>query len=282
MRVVLSIGVAAFAVVMSVCAAFAQSAPSGWQAADGGAVDPAYEGVIDAPSNGTSVAASGPFVIRGWFVDTNAQGWAGASDLQVYVGTRDNGTLLAHGQLGLDRPDVAASLGNAYWQSSGWSASVDPSQLPPGQNVLSVYVQTPSKGWFFQQIAVSNSVGSGEMLAPAPGAQGQPPRLTVLTPQEGESVSTSNRRYSISGTASDPTNGPHGVDWVELWLNGEANTDGAIHLGDADLASDGSWSLFIDAKQFTPINSNLYAYAHSAVNGKRTTAIVHFYITNRR
>jgi hypothetical protein len=276
-----AIGAAACALICAAMTSFAQSTPAGWQAADSGAVDPSYSGMIDTPANGATVAASGPIAVRGWFVDTNAQGWAGASDVQVYVGTRDSGTLVAHGQVGGDRPDVAATLGNSFWEASGWSASLDPSQLPPGQDILSVYVQTPSKGWFFQQVTVINGTGSGEMLAPAPAAQGPPPRLAVLTPHEGESVPTSNRQYTISGTASDPTNGPRGIDWVELWLNGEANTDNAIHLGDADLAGDGSWLLVIDAKQFAPINSNLYAYAHSAVNGKRTTAVVHFYITDR-
>jgi hypothetical protein len=268
--------------LLTTAAALAQSTLGSWQAAAGGAVDPSYSGVIDTPANGANVAAGGPIVVSGWFVDTTAQGWPGASDVQVYVGTRDTGTLLAHGQVGGDRPDVAASLGNPYWESAGWSASLDASQLPPGQNVLSVYVQTPAKGWFFQQVTLSNSAGSSEMLAPAPAAQGPPPRVAVLTPQNGESISTSNRSYTISGTASDPTNGPHGVDWVELWLNGEANTDNAIHLGDADLANDGSWSLVIDAKQFAPINSNLYAYAHSATNGKRSMAVVHFYFTDRK
>jgi hypothetical protein len=269
------------ALLVMAASAFAQSTSGGWQAADGGAVDPSYSGVIDTPANGASVGSSGPLAVRGWFVDTTAQGWPGASDVQVYLGTRDTGTLVAHGQVGGYRPDVAVSLGNPYWESSGWSASLDPSQLAPGQNVLSVYVQTPAKGWFFQQVTVSTSGGSGEILAPAPGAQGPPPRVAILTPGEGESISTSNRGYTISGTASDPTNGAHGIDWVELWLNGEANTDNAIHLGDANLAGDGSWSLIIDAKQFAPINSNLYAYAHSATNGKRTMTVVHFYFTDR-
>jgi hypothetical protein len=279
-----AIGAAACVLLVTAVASLAQSTSSNWQAADGGAVDPSLSGVIDAPANGATVGASAPIGVRGWFVDTTAQGWPGASDMQVYVGTRDSGTLVAQGQIGGDRPDVAAALGNPYWASSGWSASVDPSQLPPGQNVLSVYVQTPAKGWFFQQVTVSTgaATASGEMLAPAPGAQGPPPRVAVLTPRDGESVSTSNRGYIVSGTASDATNGARGIDWVELWLNGEANTDNAIHLGDADLASGGRWSMVIDAKQFAPINSNLYAYAHSAVNGKRSVAVVHFYFTDRK
>jgi hypothetical protein len=276
------VGAAAWALFATAVSTFAQTTSGGWQAADGGAVDPSYSGVIDTPTNGATVAASGPISMRGWFVDTTAQGWAGASGVQVYVGTRDTGTLVAHGQVGGDRPDVAASLGNPFWESSGWSASLDASQLLPGQNVLSVYVQTPDKGWFFQQVTVSTGAGSGELLAPAPAVQGPPPRVAVLTPREGESVSTSDRSYTISGTASDATNGPQGIDWVELWLNGEANTDNAIHLGDANLAGDGTWSLLIDAKQFAPINTNLYAYAHSAVNGKRSLAVAHFYITDRR
>jgi hypothetical protein len=282
MHVIRTIAAAVSVLLLTAFPASAQSTPGGWQAADGGAIDQSYMGVIDTPANGASVAAGGPIVMSGWFVDTTAQGWAGANEVQVYVGTRDNGTLVAHGQMGMARPDVAAALGNAYWTSSGWSATFDASQLPPGSNVVSVYVQTPAKGLFFQQISLSNSPSSGEMLAPAPAVQGPPPRVTVLAPREGESVPTSNRSYTISGTASDATNGGRGIDWVELWLNGEANTDNAIHLGDANLASDGTWSLVVDVAQFAPINSNLYAYAHSAVNGKRTTAVVHFYINDRR
>lgn len=281
MSVIRAAGAALFAVTTILAPTFAQTTTAGWRSADSGATDRSSAGVIDTPADGATVAASGPITVSGWYVDTSAQGWSGATDLKLFVGTMDSGTLLARGQVGLDRPDVAAALGNAYWASAGWSATFDGSQLPSGQTVLSAYIGTPARGWLFQQVAVTNAGGSAEILAPAPAAQGPPPRVTILTPQPGESVSTSNRRYTISGTASDATTGGRGIDWVELWLNGEANTDGAIRIGDADLANDGTWSFVVDVDRYLAINSNLYAYAHSAVNGKRSLAVVHFYITDR-
>jgi hypothetical protein len=272
---------AVYALCLCAAPALAQSTPDGWRSADTGATDPSYAGTIDAPANGATLPASGPITVNGWFVDTTAQGWAGASDVQLYNGTKNAGTLLAHGQVGQDRPDVATSLDEPYWASAGWSATFDASQLLAGPSVLTVYIQTPDKGSFFQQVNVTNTSGSGEMLAPAPATQGPPPRLAVLSPREGENVLTSDRQYVISGTATDPTGRPNGVDWVELWLNGEGYTTDAIHLGDANLKADGSWSLTVDMAQFAPINSNLYAYAHSAVNGKRSVAVVHFYIIDR-
>ncbi|MBV9170358.1 MAG: hypothetical protein JOZ81_09775, partial [Chloroflexi bacterium] len=115
-----------------------------------------------------------------------------------------------------------------------------------------------------------------------PAAVGPLPNLTVLTPHPGEAVSTTNRQYVVSGTASDPAKLSGGIDWVELWLNGEANTDGASILGVADVNADGSWSLTFDPAQFQPNGANLYAYAHSALSGKRREVVVHFQITDRR
>src|SRR6202022_2065218 len=103
---------------------------------------------------------------------------------------------------------------------------------------------------------------------PAPAAQGLPPVVSVSSPREGESISTRTRTFAITGTARDAAAGPRGIDWVEVWLNGEANTEHAVILGDADLNGDGTWSLNFDPAQYDPISSNLYVYAHSAVNAK--------------
>jgi hypothetical protein len=194
------------------------------------------------------------------------------------------GTLLAQGSVGGNRPDVAAALGNPFWAASGWTASLDASRLPAGPVTLTVNLHTPGKGWWAQTLTLNVGASSGEIFAPAPAAQGPPPRLSVLTPQPGEAVSTSNRQYVISGTASDPGQSPGtiGIDWVEVWLNGEANTDGATILGVADVNASGGWTLTFDPAQFEPTDANLYAYAHSAVSGKRTEVVVHFQITNRR
>jgi hypothetical protein len=48
------------------------------------------------------------------------------------------------------------------------------------------------------------------------------------------------------------------------------------------VTADGTWSLTFDPAQFEPTDANLYAYAHSAISGKRREVVVHFQITNRR
>jgi hypothetical protein len=261
---------------------FAQQMPSpgAWQAGPGAVGDNTYLGFVDSPANAAQVSSPGPLSVSGWFVDTTAQGWAGADDVQVFLGTMDSGTLLAHGSVGLSRADVASALGNPSWSAAGWRAVIDASALPAGQATLSAYLHTPAKGWWAMQLTLSVS-GTGELLAPAPAAQGAPPLLSVSAPVEGQYVSTRSRSFRIRGTARDPANGPRGIDWVEVWLNGEANADPALFLGNLDVAADGAWSLDFDPDKHAPINSNLYVYAHSSVTGKRTLQVIHFYLTDR-
>jgi hypothetical protein len=204
--------------------------------------------------------------------------------VQLFLGTMANGKSLGHGAIGLARPDVGSALGNPYWSAAGWRAIVDSGTVPSGQDTLSVFVHTPSKGWWSLQVTlmVGQTVSStGEILAAAPAAQGPPPVVTVSVPSENQLVSTRIRVFPISGTASDSANGARGIDWVEVWLNGEANSDAGPILGVADLSSDGSWSLPFDPASHQPINSNLYVYAHSRVTGKKSLTVRHFLITDR-
>src|SRR4051794_20755919 len=76
-------------VVALVTPVAAQSAD--WQPGPGGALDPTYSGFIDAPRGGATVPGSGSFAVAGWFVDRTAQGWAGADDVQVWLGSMDGG-----------------------------------------------------------------------------------------------------------------------------------------------------------------------------------------------
>src|SRR5437016_7680811 len=104
------------ALLLATCFALAVSmAPpvlaqsSGWQPGPGAVLDNTYDGFIDVPSAGATVPGSGSFSVAGWFVDTTAQGWAGADDIQVWLGTMDGGgQMLAKALLGQNRPDVAA------------------------------------------------------------------------------------------------------------------------------------------------------------------------------
>src|SRR5439155_13061568 len=117
-------------------------------------------GVIDAPVSGASVPA-GSLQLSGWFVDLSAQGWAGADDVEIFVGSmQSGGRPLGHAQFTLDRPDVAGSLKNPFWAQSGWTANVSTTTLPTGPNTLSVYVHTPGKGWWQRQVSIT--------LRPAP------------------------------------------------------------------------------------------------------------------
>jgi hypothetical protein len=288
MRSVAALCVLVALVVTTTPSGFAQQmpAPGAWQAGPGALGDNTYLGVIDAPANAARVASTGPLSVSGWFVDTTAQGWAGADDVQVFFGTMDRGTSLARGTVGLNRADVGAALGNPFWSASGWRAVVDASALPVGQDTLAVYVHSLAKGWWSLQVQVTvvagqTVVSTGELLAPAPAAQGPLPLVSVTSPSAGEYVSTRSRGFTIAGTARDPVYGPRGIDWVEVWLNGEANADHAVFLGSLDVSADGAWSVAFDPDLYPPIDSNLYVYAHSGVTGKRSMQVVHFHLSDR-
>src|SRR4051794_23795019 len=90
-------------------AASAQSA--GWNPGPGAILDSTYDGFTDTPTNGATAPAAGSFQVSGWFVDRTAEGWAGADDVQIFLGQMDNGgTLLAKALFAQPRPDVGAAL----------------------------------------------------------------------------------------------------------------------------------------------------------------------------
>src|SRR6185312_10468487 len=60
-----------------------------------------------------------------------------------------------------DRPD---------WTQSGWSALVSTDALVPGTNVVSIYVHSPAKGWWYRQLSLD--VSPSATTRPAPAAQG--------------------------------------------------------------------------------------------------------------
>src|ERR1700730_4691342 len=93
-----------------------------WTAGPGGILDPTYAGFIDVPAANATVP-TGSFTVAGWFVDQTAQGWAGADDVEVWLGTMDGGgKMLAKASIAQSRPDVASATGNPYWVASGFGA----------------------------------------------------------------------------------------------------------------------------------------------------------------
>jgi hypothetical protein len=262
-RIVALMSVVTVLLLASVPVASAQS--NGWQPGPGAILDPTYTGFIDLPTNGATVPGSGSFTVAGWFVDMTAQGWAGADDVQVWLGTMDGGgRMLAKAFFAQSRPDVAAATGNPYWAASGFSASV--AGLPAGSQTLNVYAHTGGKGWWFKGVTV-NGGGTGGTAAPAPAAPGAPapapaaggaPVLTVTIPTNNQNVSTRSL-FTVEGTVGSPGT----IDRIEVWINGERNSQYGALLGTATLQSDGSWSLTFNPTKYPSTHSNLYIYAHN-------------------
>ena len=114
------LSVAALLGAVSAPASVAADAFSTWTPGPGAAGDNTYAGFIDMPPANIMVP-TGNFQVAGWFVDTTAQGWAGADDVQVFLGTMDGGgKMLAKAFFAQSRPDVAAALANPFWVASGF------------------------------------------------------------------------------------------------------------------------------------------------------------------
>src|SRR5229473_3976373 len=159
------LSVAALVGAVSAPASVSADPFSTWTPDPGAAGDNTYSGFIDVPPANTQVP-TGNFQVAGWFVDTTAQGWAGADDVQVFQGTMDGGgKMLAKAFFAQSRPDVAAALGNPYWAASGFNATIPASSLPTGGQTLSVYAHTPAKAWWYKQVQVNVS---GTAAASAP------------------------------------------------------------------------------------------------------------------
>ena len=260
-------------------AAPASAQSAGWQQGPGAILDNTYTGYIDTPSNGASVSNGGSLTVGGWFVDTTAQGWAGADDMQVFLGQMGNGgTMVAHGIVAQNRPDVGAAIGNPYFSASGFSASVPGSALPAGSQTLNVYVHTGGKGWWFRSVSINVSAGGATASSPAPsssssGASTSGTTVTVTAPLENANVSTKNGQYTITGTVSPD------VDRVDVWLNGERDT--GTQLGTATPNSDGTWSVSFIPTHYPSTHSNLYVFARSKTTGKEIETVRGFNITDR-
>lgn len=254
----------------------AAAQPAGWQGGPGAILDNTYVGTVDIPSNGASVSGGGSFLVGGWFVDKQAQGWAGADDVQIFLGQMGSGgTMLAHGIVGQNRPDVGAALGNPFFSASGFSATVNGSSLPAGQQTLNVYMHTGGKGWWFKSFSVnvvSGGAASNPSSSSSTSSASASTTVTVTQPTEAQQVST-KRAFTIQGTASQD------VDRVDVWINGERDT--GTQLGTVTPGSDGTWALQFNPTKFPSTHTNIYVFAHSKVSGKEVEIVRGFNITDK-
>jgi hypothetical protein len=272
--VLLAIGVALALIGAPTVAAQA----AGWQAGPGAQGDNTYGGFIDAPTSGAVVPSAGSFLVRGWFVDQTAQGWAGADDVEIWLGAMDGGGhLLAKALFGQPRPDVAAALNNPQWVNSGFLATVPGASVPGGPQTLYVYAHTPDKGWWFKTVNVNGggSLASGANPGAADVAAAGVPQISFITPYETQNVSTHTTNFVISGEVSDATN-----TTVEVWIDGEKNTQYGVFVGNATPSSDGSWAVNWNPSHFRTGHANLYAYAMDRATGLTGEAMVGFNVVS--
>jgi len=205
-RLKLLTGLAAAGLALSsIGPSFAQTAApaalaGAWSAGSDGTGPNTYVGRVETPRQGQSLTNGSNLLVSGWAVDTSASGWAGIDAMSVYVGTREAGTKLADGAVGLNRPDVADGLGPQF-MTAGFSAVVPGgtlSGLPVGPLSLSVYLHTPNKGWWFKTVNAS-------LQAPTVLAFPSDPIVTFVHPIAGEIITQrqKNNKYTLSGFALD-------------------------------------------------------------------------------
>jgi hypothetical protein len=187
MTVVLACVLCGWLLQSLVPAAQAAGPTANWRPGPGARGDDTFDGYIDAPTAGAQLSGQGALQLAGWFVDTSAQGWAGADDVEIFLGLmNDGGVPVGHAFIAEPRPDVAAALGNPYWSASGWSALVPQSALADGANLLTVYVHAPEKGWWFKQLSVSRPTRAPS--ASSQGARAAAPGFDLSYPECGGAV----------------------------------------------------------------------------------------------
>jgi hypothetical protein len=297
-RLVVSALVAALAIAVLAAPGSAQSVD--WAQGPNASGDNTYTGFIDLPSANSTVPTGG-FTVTGWFVDRTADGWAGADDVQVWLGSMDGGgRMLSEPNFAQTRPDVAAALGNPFYASSGFFGQIPPGSLNPGPQTLSVYVHTPGKGWWFKQVGVNVSATAAANPTPTPPGPsvsgGAVPVIAIEEPKDSETVLTKNDVFQITGYALDKNAAKFqgvagsGIDRVSVYLGDRDN--GGSFLGDADLGfsdtiaeglygsqfASAGWRLDFHPTKFHANTYLLYAYAHSLVTGKEDVAVRYFVI----
>ncbi len=280
---VVALGLAAVLVLgVGVAPAAAQQTPGAWIGGPFAAGDNTYQGFIDLPAAGATVAAGQTFDLKGWIVDTTAQGWAGIDEVDVYDGLAGQGPFLGKATIATSRPDVASALGNPFWAGSGFAFTV-PATLSQGAHTLTVYAHTPGKGWWYKQVAVT--VGGATSSTSTTSATAATGVVNVITNVKFNDVIYAGRDYPLMGYALDTSANvaqAPGIDRVEVWVDGPRNQ--GTYLGKAELkywseeaiAKYGSqfgaagWRLTFSPTIFHEGGHNLYVYARSSLSGQET------------
>ena len=189
------------------------------------------------------------------------------------------------------------SLGNPYWAASGYGAVIPPGSLSGGQQILSLYVHTPGKGWWYKQVQANVSGSAPAAAAPAPFVSGGAlPVVGIEKPSSGENIKTANT-YTLMGFALDRNAAANqgsqgtGIDSVTVYVDAEKDNGGTF-VGEADLAfsddeaastygsqfANSGWRLAFKPTSLHAGSHTLFVYAHSVVTNKETFQTVGFNI----
>lgn len=267
--------------VLSTPRVAAQSAAD-WQPGPSASGEYFCNGVIDSPVPGSTVAPGVPIQLSGWIVDMNATGWAGVDDLHVYDGYAGPGRFLAQGTVGLNRTDVAMALGNPYYASSGFLATIPAGVLGIGQHTLTVYAHTPDKGWWYRQLTLN--------VAPQTVASSNRPAAAISKPAYGENIYTGDTDYTFMGYALDQTasitqgSQGSGIDRVQVFINDEYVGDADLGFSDPEAATFGrqfdnaGFRFAFKPTKFHEGNVQLEVRAHSVVTGNEISIPTTFQI----
>jgi hypothetical protein len=183
-------------------------------------------------------------------------------------------------------------MGNPYWLNSGFTASFAEGSLATGGNLLSIYIHTPDKGWWYRQLQLNVPAAPDRAFA-------DDPLLVVRTADPSLDVPQSAQSLILTGFAIDrnmPLNlqlgvSGSGVSVVQGYLDGPRNGgEGAgTFVGNATLGQknreatgfgdrflNSGWQLTLHPMDMTVERHALYIYAESAYWPSETLVIVPF------
>jgi hypothetical protein len=270
--------------------AAAADAASPWLPGPDAVGDDTYSGFIDSPASGTVIPMNSTIVVQGWIVDRTVSGGSGIDDVQVYLGLRDQGApLLARANVGQRRDDVAAALGNPDFSNAGFNVSFADNGLVVGSNLLTVYVHSPEKGWWYKQVDVVRPAAPDLPYADDPllVIREAVPSLDSLTQATNKLIL---RGYAIDRNMPPTLQlgvGGSGVSRMQMYLDGPRGSGtllGNATLGFKNREATGfgqrflmsGWEMTLHPNDFGVDRHELYIYTLSAYWPDESLVVIPF------
>ena len=122
--------------------------PTAGQGASQGTAGASAQIELDTLDDGATVRGS--VSVQGWAVDHAGLSGTGIDHVHLYLdGPAGQGTFLAEASYGLERADVADTLGDPRFRPAGYRYDWDASALAPGPHTLYIYAHSSVADWAF-------------------------------------------------------------------------------------------------------------------------------------